>query len=354
MTDTSTAVIGVDSLVNTHTHLREGMELMGPLIEKGIEGGADVMLPMPNTKDGLRTVQEVTNYISALKALVPEGKCVHFIPTMLLTEETSVDELGKAVNHGIFDVKVYPLERTTNSHWGVRHYGRIIDKVRECGKLGIRVHFHPEHPWKVFSNRDAEFVFLPIADMFLSETEAKIFWEHGTDGRCIPFWIDMAKSRRFYVTLTAHHLASNEDQAFGDVRQVCKPSLKTEQDRNDLVLLVKDDHPWVLAGPDDAPHPIQAKHVHQGRCACGAYTSPFLLPLYAHALGLGQKDGTSRDVFVNFTSRNARAIFGNLPTPRKVELIRKPFRIPSLYTVGPWTVEPFWAGQEIDWTLLNS
>jgi len=348
---TANETIKVDALANTHSHLREG-EPVDFLIEKAIEGGADVLLPMPNTKDGLRTAEEVSVYVDRARSLVPQGETMHFIPTMLLTEITPLDEIARAADNGIKDVKVYPYLRTTNSVYGVRHYGRIIDLVRECGKYGVKVHFHPEHPWMQLGSRDAEYFFLPIVDIFLNETEAVIVWEHGTDARCIPFWKEMAKSGRFSVTLTPHHLLTNEDLTFGDVRSTCKPPIKTERDRTDLLRLIEEGNSWVMAGPDDAPHPTEKKHVYEGCCACGAYHAPFLLPLYAHALGHLLQTSKGIETFVNFTSRNARKLHG-LPNAGRRTLVRKSFQISNSYWIRPWKVEPFWAGQTIDWSLVK-
>ncbi len=343
--------VEVDALANVHSHLREG-DVVGPLIERAIEGGADVLLPMPNTNKGLTSPEEVMEYCRMVQSLVPEGAEMQVIPTMMVTEQTTFGDIDDMADAGIKDVKVYPLNRTTKSHNGVRHYGKLLNGVlKRCGRRKVKIHFHPEHPSMTFSNRDAEFAFLAIADMALNETETVVIWEHGTDSRCIPHWKDMAMSGRFHVTLTAHHLASNEDATFGDVRAVCKPPIKTEQDRLDLIRFVEEDNEWVMAGPDDAPHDVNAKHVHEGKCACGAYTSPFLLPLYAHALEIMLETEAGIAGFVNFTSRNARRFHGLPGASRKIRLVRKPFMIPNSYAVGPWTVEPFWANTMIDWKI---
>jgi len=359
MNVSNSSSVSVSSLANVHSHLREG-PVLGPLIEQVIAGGADVILPMPNTTAGLCTSEQVLEYIKTAISLVPSESDVAFIPTAMITERTTPEAVYECVTAGIFDFKVYPRQRTTKSENGVRNYGRVLAMIKEAANAAlatygvrIKVHFHPEHPSMAFSNRDAELAFLPILYMFVEETEATIISEHGTDARCIPHWKNLAESRRFYVTLTAHHLLTTEDLTFGDVRCVCKPPIKLESDRTALVDLIAKDLPWVMAGPDDAPHDRHSKHVEQGCCACGAYTAPFLLPLYAHALdGLFQtREGVS--IFVNFTSRNARNLH-DLPVPsREIVLVRKPFRIPDIYQVGDWTVEPFWAGKTIDWSFAD-
>ena len=223
--------------------------------------------------------------------------------------------------------------------------------IYHCGKVGMRCHFHPEHPWKIFNNRDAEFAFLPIIDMFLNETGATIIWEHGTDARCVPFWEEMSKSGRFFVTLTAHHLVANEDNEFGDVRSVCKPSIKTKEDQIGLVDLVKKNYEWVMAGADDAPHDKNAKHPETGCCACGAYTAPFLLQLYAHALSSLLINFEGKNIFSKFICENGRNLYGFNKSSHNITITDNPFKIPLSYQAGSWTVEPFWAGRTIGWSL---
>ena len=298
--------IEVDALCNVHCHLREG-EVVEPLIYQAYRGGANVLAFMPNTTKGLTTSEEVLNYKKHLEWIAENYKIdIKFLPILMVNEQTSIDEIKRCVDVGIVDCKVYPLNRTTKSQNGVSRYAKILDLMRQAEETEMKYHFHPEHPWMLFDNRDAEFAFLPIIDMFLNETNATVIWEHGTDARCIPFWKEMAKSKRFFVTLTAHHLVATEDEEFGDVRSVCKPSIKTCRDRRELVELVKENYSWVMAGPDDAPHDRATKHLETGCCSCGAYTAPFLLQLYAHALNPSGGDST----FENFVSRNARKLHG--------------------------------------------
>ncbi len=345
-------IVFVDKLANVHSHQREG-EVVGQLIQNAIAGGADVLCSMPNTNEGLKNADEVMMYNKMEKALIPPGKTMHFIPIVMITESTTEFEIYDCVIRSVVDGKVFPLMRTTKSHNGVKNYGGIIPIVKYCGEVGMKVHLHPEHPSMVYSNRDAEFAFLAIARMFLEETDAVIVWEHGTDARCIPHWKEMAISKRFFVTLTAHHLITNEDDTFGDVRAVCKPPIKTERDRLSLIQLVCENHSWVMAGGDDAFHDKSSKHVDYGKCACGAYTAPFLLPLYAQALEELFESDSGIETFVNFTSRNARTFHSLKNTPEIIKLERKEWQIPLTYPIGSQTSLPFWAGQRLRWQIVS-
>jgi dihydroorotase len=311
---------------------------------------------MPNTKAGLKTADEVTSYIDAAKTHAERlGIGMHFIPTFQLTEATTMAMIDACADAEIMDAKVYPLFRTTQSNLGVSRYGNILTQVRRCGERGIRVHFHPENPSKEFGNRDAEYAFLPIMGIMLQETDASVVWEHGTDARCIPHWTEMAKSRRFAVTLTAHHLAANEDGTFGDVFAACKPPIKTEEDRKGLVGLVKADHVWVMAGADDAPHDIAGKHKFEGQCSCGAYTAPYLAALYAHALDdLLLDEPKGPEIFRRFTSENANAFFNRLNPGEDIVLERAEMEIPGVYRVGSWDVVPFWPKRKLSWRIADN
>ena len=344
--------IEVEALADVHTHLREKEPVMRALIEESITGGADVLGPMPNTEEGLTTASMVIAYKEQAKQLVPSRWPVSFIPFVMITERTTKRDVDECVAAGIVDGKVYPHMRTTRSENGVRCYGRILQIVRYCGEVGMKVHFHPEHPSMLFENRDAEFVFLPIVRMFLEETNAVIVWEHGTDARCIPHWEDMAKGGRFFVTLTAHHLASNEDKAFGDIRSVCKPPIKTERDRRGLIDLVTKNYPWVMAGSDSAFHSKSAKQVEKGNCACGAYTAPILLPLYAHALDEILTTEKGVQTFINFTSHNARNLHRLPKSSRMIKLVRE-WRGIRPYSISTKVAVPFWTGELIHWRIVR-
>jgi dihydroorotase len=351
-------IITAETIPDLHVHLREDSEeglnrggsIVAGLLKLSAQGGADVLGAMPNTTVPLTTAQRVMEYYRYALSLAPRDKVNCLVPIVMLTEETTHMGLQVCRAAGIKDGKIYPHLRTTKAEHGVRHWGRMLQVVRGCGEFGIRVHGHFEDPSPQFSNRDAELACVAVARMFLEESDAVIVWEHGSDGRCVPHWKEMAKTGRFFVTITAHHLAANEDTAYGDVRAVCKPTIKTELDRLALVALVKENLSWVMAASDSAAHDIKAKHVHQGQCACGALTAPFLALLYAHTLSPLLQIPAGRETFLNFTSRNTRRLYG-LPPGRPLPIVASPFEIPLTYSVGPWTVEPFWAGKTLDYNF---
>lgn len=335
-------------LLNPHSHLREGA-VLPPLVALAYEGGARLIGPMPNTHTGLLTGASTIAYVDTCRA-APHGKKIRFIPIVQLTEDTTLKMVDEWVACGVRDAKVYPKARTTGSHLGVTDYYNILPQVRYCGEKGVRVHFHPELPLQHADNRDAEYLFVPVMDMFVRGTNTVLIWEHGTDARCIPYWKEWAKTRRFFLTITAHHLVENETTSYGDTSTACKPPPKTFADMHGLLRLVSECHPWVMAGGDDAPHPIEEKH-RVGQCACGAYTAPFLLLLYAHALEDFVRSDRYRVTFERFVHENARVLYGLSRDHQRVRLDDVPFQIPLEYQAGPWTIRPFWAGRTLNFSF---
>jgi len=355
-------------LFDTHYHVRQDLfgqkSLVHPLIDLSVEGGAIALGLMPNPKagvhaphDGLHTAEDVAAYVEHA-AQANKAGLVQFIKIVLITERTTKADIDACVKAGIKDAKIYPLNRTTGSDiLGVRYFHELIPVLRHCGMEGMRVHIHPEHPLMGIPGRDAEYQFLSEMDTFIGATEDTntfFVWEHGTDARCIPHWKEWAKTGRFYVTITAHHLASDEDELFGDVRGVCKPAPKTRWDKDLLRALVLEGYSWIMAGTDSAPHDISAKQVGTGRCSCGAFTAPFALQLYAHVLLSERPSNKEIEIFRSFTCGNAERFYDFYDldlNPSGFRLVRRQFVIPTYYDVGPWRVMPFGANQTLDWSL---
>jgi dihydroorotase len=356
MPQAGASTIQTDAFAQMHSHLREGEEVMEPLIDYAFQGGVDWLLTMGNTQQGLLSADQSAAYRRSCQRLVSAGRKMGFTPTIIINEQTPDYEIDRCADLGIFDGKVLPFERTTHAHYGVRRYIELREKIRRMAKRKMRLHLHPETPDPLIDDNEAEWQFISTVDWMLDDSDVTVIWEHGTDARCIPKWKDWASNyrkdgrSRFWLTLTAHHLATWSSRERGNTGSECNPPYKNRRDCEDLVRLVAEDLPWVMAGADDAPHDTSKKR-KIGRCACGAYTAPYLAALYAHALNDLLLTERGLATFFNFTSRNARKLY-NLPdASRMVTLVRQPFRIPDSYPVGPWTVEPFWAGKEIMWSI---
>lgn len=349
----------VEALASGHDHFREedgeqDAGLQEGLVLNSLKGGMDTVGTMPNTKEGLKTAKEVVPYNDRIIGLIPSQRTLNVVRYVAITESTTEQMIDDCMEAGIRDGKVLPKNRTTLSRYGVVRYGKLLPIVKHCGKVGMRVHGHMEHPSKYYTNDDAEWACLTIVREWLEETDAIIVWEHGTEGRCVPHWIDMATSNRFFVTLTPQHLLLTADDVYGAAGEICKPSYGDPFDLEQLNGLVDMGFSWVMAGPDVAVHRKGAKHPPEGKCACGAYHAPFLHPLYAHALQRLFRTPEGIEKYIDFTSRNLRRLHGLPDASRMIKLVKEEHEIPFTYQVGTWEVQPFWAGKKIGWSIDES
>ena len=77
-------------------------------------------------------------------------------------------------------------------------------------------------------------------------------------------------------TITAHHLLGTFEDAERDVFNVCKPVMKTPDDRLALIRVAVDGSSKFFFGSDSVPHPIQSKTEKQC-AAAGCFTQPYII-----------------------------------------------------------------------------
>lgn len=77
-------------------------------------------------------------------------------------------------------------------------------------------------------------------------------------------------------TITAHHLWGTIEDAERDVFNLCKPIMKTPDDRLALIKAAVDGSSKFFFGSDSAPHPIQSK-TEKECAAAGCFTQPYVI-----------------------------------------------------------------------------
>lgn len=338
--------------INPHGHLRQ--DNLARHLAKFASHYYDAYLAMPNTQPGILTGAEAVSYRNMLSESC--GGKMQIIPTIKIREDTTPKMIREATSLGVHFGKVYPLGRTTHADDGVNKYTNLWSVFEAMEEFGMTALFHPTHPSKTFGNRDAEYAFIGIFGMIREKFPClRMTWEHLSDHRCIPHLIAMHQSHQnVFVTITAHHMFGNEDLHFGDVSAVCQPPIRTEEDRTGLNRFVMENHSWVMGGLDDAPHPIEKKHVI-GCCACGAFTTEAGTLLYATALSRLDlfDDAGGISIFERFVSINAANYFG-IPVPtEKVSIEEETWTIPKEYRFGDTVVIPYGAGLHLPFSYVK-
>ncbi|WP_163535005.1 dihydroorotase [Helicobacter suis] len=306
--------------LDMHLHLREGALLKAILPFSARPFSAALI--MPNLTIPITTTKQALDYKVEIESL-----SAHFKPlvALYLHEKLSSQELEQAKAAGLFLLKLYPKNATTNSDQGI---GNILSphmlKILETAQnLGFILCIHAEDHGFVL---DREYNFHPILITLAQEfPRLKIIMEHISDARSIPL---LERYPNLYATLTLHHITLNLDHLAGGALNphlFCKPLLKTPKDQQALLNLALNAHPKVAFGSDSAPHLIAHKHTHA--CSAGIFSAPLLLSALCSLF----EEHKALDKLQSFISQNAMRIYALKEIPHKtITLIKKPPNPPKL------------------------
>ena len=118
-----------------HLHLRDGAMLQGVLPETTRHFARAIV--MPNLVPPVVTLADATAYHARILATLPPGSAFEPLMSLYLTEGTDPADVAAAASSGrVKAVKLYPAGATTNSHSGVKDFGKVeavLDKMAEIG-----------------------------------------------------------------------------------------------------------------------------------------------------------------------------------------------------------------------------
>jgi dihydroorotase len=328
-----------------HVHLRDGAVLTDVVPHTARQFGRAIV--MPNLKPPVTTTAMAAAYRDRILAAVPEGLQFEPLMTLYLTDNTSADEIRRAVDSGFVKaVKLYPAGATTNSDAGVTDLQRCMGALEAMQALGLPLLIHGEVTDGDIDLFDREAVFIErvLQPLRQSLPGLRIVFEHITTKDAADYVRDADGD--IGATITAHHLLYNRNAIFkGGIRPhyYCLPVLKRETHRLALLQAATSGNPRFFLGTDSAPHP---KGLKEHACGCaGCYTALHAMELYAQAF----EAAGALDKLEGFASHHG-ADFYHLPrNTDKVTLERIEWIIPDEVSMGDGTLVPLDAGQALHW-----
>lgn len=151
------------------------------------------------------------------------------------------------------------------------------------------------------------------------------------------------------ASVTPQHVLFNRNALFkGGLRPhfYCLPILKREEHREAVLAAATSGSGKFFLGTDSAPHPKGAK---EAACGCaGIFSAHAALPLYAMAF----ESVDALDKLEAFTSHNGADFYRVPRNTETVTLEKKAWKVPDEYKFGDTTVVPFYAGEEIPWSVV--
>lgn len=328
-----------------HVHLRQAelMKLVAPSVR---QGGVDTVFVMPNLVPPLTTVEQVLEYQSQLRAVMPD---VQYLMSLFLHPSVTPDVIQEAAAAGITGVKLYPQGVTTNSESGVSDLESFYATFAAMERHGLVLNLHGEVLESLApADTTLEEAFLPtLQKLHARFPRLRIVLEHCTTAAAVE--AVRACGPTVAATITAHHLYLTSDEACCNPFAFCKPIPKKPMDRDALVRAATSGDAKFFFGSDSAPHPLQSKtSAAPGKAPAGVFTQPFATQLVLLGLeeamerGLISETDVTQEKLEGFLGRFARRFY-RLPDPKasgnRIVLERKGERIPASMRSDDGSVE---------------
>jgi len=328
-----------------HVHLRDGIVLQDVVPHTAAQFARAIV--MPNLKPPVVTIAMAAAYRERIIAAIPATMRFEPLMTLYLTDNTSPDEIRRAVDSGfVHGVKLYPAGATTNSDAGVTDIQRCMRTLEAMQDTGLPLLIHgevTEHSVDIF-DREAVFIDRILQPLRKSLPALRVVFEHITTKDAADYVRDAEGDMA--ATITAHHLMYNRNAIFqGGIRPhyYCLPVLKREPHRQALVAAAISGNPRFFLGTDSAPHP---KGLKEHACGCaGCYTALHAMELYAEVF----EQAAALDKLEGFASFFG-ADFYRLPrNTTQGTLQQHEWVIPSELTLGDTALVPLDAGRILRW-----
>jgi dihydroorotase len=269
--------------------------------------------------------------------------------TLYLTDNTTPEEIARAHASGfVRGCKLYPAGATTNSDAGVTDVAKCMPALEKMAELGLVLEVHGEVTHASVDMFDREKLFLErvLQGVVDAVPELKIVMEHITTEDAVAFC--EAQGANVAATITPQHLLLNRNAMLvGGIRPhlYCLPILKRESHRAAVAKAAVSGSPKFFLGTDSAPHPRGAK---ESACGCaGVFSAHAALAFYAMAF---EREG-ALDKLEGFASHHGADFYGVPRNEGKTTLERVSWTVPETYEFGGDVVVPFYAGEEIPWSV---
>ena len=328
-----------------HVHLRDGAVLADVVPHTARQFGRAIV--MPNLKPPVTTTAMAAAYRERILAAVPQGVSFEPLMVLYLTDNTTGDEIRRAVASGfVHGVKLYPAGATTNSDAGVTDLQRCIGALAAMQELGLPLLIHGEVTDGDIDLFDREAVFIDkvLQPLRRQLPGLRIVFEHITTKDAADYVREAEGD--IAATITAHHLLYNRNAIFkGGIRPhyYCLPVLKREMHRQALVAAATSGNPRFFLGTDSAPHP---KGLKEHACGCaGCYTALHAMELYAQAF----EQVGALDKLEGFASFHGPDFYRLPRNSGTLTLKRESWAIPEEVKMGDTTLVPLDAGQALQW-----
>lgn len=331
-----------------HIHLRDDDALALTVAHAAKQFARAIV--MPNLVPPVTTVAAAQEYAARIRQHIPVGMKFEPLIVLYLTDNMPTSEIAAAAVQNIPACKLYPAGATTNSASGVTDIKKIYPVLEAMQKheLKLLVHGEVTHADVDIFDREARFIENTLAQIVRDFPELKIVLEHITTRDAVDFV--RASGTNVAATITAHHLLFNRNHMLvGGIRPhyFCLPILKRNTHQQALIQAATSGEPWFFIGTDSAPH-IQSKKENNCGCA-GCYTAYSAIELYAEVFDRAN----ALDKLNAFAGHFGPDFYGLPRNSETITLSKKPWQMPTSFTMGNDPLIPLCAGETLNWQCVS-
>ncbi len=341
-----------------HVHLREDDEedlLMTDVVH--FSDPYEYVTAMGNTKNPISTGPEAIAYKK--KKIEKHKPGFKAIPTIMLTNSTTVETIRKAHRLGIKVVKYMPAGTTTNTEKGYIPLYDLIrtkgDVLREMQKRKMILSTHMELVRFPGATEDIHYLYreeeaIPYLEALIKVfPKLKIIVEHASTKKMIEFV--KAAPAHVFATLTLQHALFHKGYVFDknlkvkDPLYLCLPCLKEIEDTLAVREAMVSGNPKFFFGTDDAPHRLYKKmgpKPPSGISTPGIVAIALLCKIFEEANALKRLE--------NFAARFGAKAYGlSLKGWKKMKVAKEPWTVAESYN----DIVPLMSGETLDWQLVG-
>ena len=329
-----------------HVHLREG-EMLKAVIKHSSRINSRCIV-MPNLKVPITTSDSANKYKKEIGKLVDLNNFMPLIPCYL-TDRIDLDDFKFALKNNIFvGAKLYPVNTTTNSNFGVSNIENIYAAIEILIKFNKPLLIHGE---KINSkidlfDREKYFIDDELTKIIKNFPSLKIVLEHISSKYGADF---VFQNDNLSGTITPHHMLLTKKDVFKETinaHHYCMPVVKEEYDLLALRKYACSGSEKFFIGTDSAPHDITNKE-STSNLKPGIFSAPCSIELYAEIFN---QEG-ALEKLENFTSINGPTFY-NLPLNQdKIYLSKKEWIVEEFTIFNHIKVKNFFGGEKLNWKI---
>ena len=330
-----------------HIHLREGDILR--LVAKYTSRINNRCVAMPNLRIPITNSKLAINYRNEINNSLKDASLNALIPCYLTDTLDLIDFENALINNIFFGAKLYPVNATTNSNYGISNIEKIFPALEILEKTNKYLLVHGEKVSNKIDIFDREKYFIDEELTLIRNRfpELKIVLEHVSSKYGADY---VSETANMAGTITPQHMLLTKNDVFGkdkiNPHHYCMPIVKEEKDLISLRKYACSGHEKFFLGTDSAPHYVEDKTT-SNNIKPGIFSAPCSLELYAEIFD----QENSLINLESFSSING-PIFYNLPLNKdKIKLVKNKWILDEYSQNDEVRIKNFYGGKELNWKV---